>query len=654
MSHRKATASTMTRSAARIVALAALLLALIGVPNSFGTDRPNSTPPGEGRTLAAPRWSAPHVPDQLLVKLASTASVGARASLAAAGAQVLDTIPQLGLAVVETAPGADLTVAAADLTASPDVEWAEPNYIFSLDFDPNDPDYASMQTRPPLGYPLGLMQMPAAWDYTTCRPEVVIAILDTGVDLSHADLSTGIWTNSDEVPSNEVDDDLNGFIDDVHGWDFADSDNLPDDDYGHGTHVAGIAAARINNGTGIAGMAGQSTIMPVDVFDFNIGTYASLIRAIVYATDNGAQVINMSLGATSYSRGEQAAVDYAWSHGVVLVASAGNTGLNTYHYPAAHPHVIAVAATNASDLRWYSSTYGDFVDVAAPGWSVWSTYPGGSYGYMTGTSMASPHVSGLVALVRSLNSDLTPDQVRDVIEQNADDLGDLGWDSYFGYGRINARQTLEKVTPNPNPTPSPTPGPPLQVWPLGCQELIPDGDFESGFGGWQTSGSVGITDKQAYSGSRSAAFPGRPNGHGVLTRTLDLPSSPMTATLRFAYRISTTDRGYGSLPPLPYDDWLTVEFRSQDGQLIQSLLRTGNSADTVSSGLPWDQYLYWMHPADFAALGAVGPINLVFSAGNDGDSQLTDFWVDAVRFCPRRTFLPIFIPPSSNDAETLR
>jgi len=117
----------------------------------------------------------------------------------------------------------------------------------------------------------------------------------------------------------------------------------------------------------------------------------------------------------------------------------------------------------------------------------------------------------------------------------------------------------------------------------------------------------------------------------------------MTATLWFAYRISTTDGGYGSSPSFPYDDWLTVEFRSQDGQLIQSLLRTGNSADTVSSGLPWDHYLYRMQPADFAALGAVGPINLVFSADNDGDSQLTDFWLDDVRFCPRRTFLPLFI-----------
>jgi hypothetical protein len=317
--------------------------------------------------------------------------------------------------------------------------------------------------------------------------------------------------------------------------------------------------------------------------------------------------------------------------------------LNTYHYPAAHAHVIAVAATDAGDSRAGFSTYGDFVAVAAPGSSVWSTYRGSSYAAMSGTSMAAPHVSGLVALVLSLNPDLTPDMVSDLIEQNADDLGTPGWDPYFGYGRINALQTLAMVTPNPNPTPAPTPGPPLEIWPAGCQELIPDGDFEAGLVGWQASGSVGITDKQAYSGSRSAAFPGGPNSHGVLTRTLVLPSLPITGTLWFAFRIDTADGGYGSSPQFPYDDWLTVEFRSQDGQLIQSLLRTGNSADTVNDGLPWDLFLYRMQPADFAAFSAVDPVNLVFTAGNDDDSLLTHFWVDAVRFCPRRTFLPLII-----------
>ena len=193
-----------------------------------------------------------------------------------------------------------------------------------------------------------------AWDYTTGRSDVVIAVLDTGVATNHPDLASGIWTNPLEIVDNGIDDDANGFIDDAQGWNFAENNNIVTDDYGHGTHVAGIAAAWINNGIGVAGMAGGAKIMSVKVFfppPNVIGTYEDLIGAIIYATDNGADVINMSLGASSYSRGEEMAVDYAWDHGAVVVAAAGNTGRETYHYPAAHPNAIAVAAVTASDSR---------------------------------------------------------------------------------------------------------------------------------------------------------------------------------------------------------------------------------------------------------------------------------------------------------------
>jgi thermitase len=636
---------TVFRSAALLPCLVLLSLALIGIPNALGAEEAPGGAPAGGPVAVAPDLSAPHVPNQLLVKLAP----GAGALRTTAGMEVVGAIPQLGLAVVETAPGADLAAAAADLVEAPDVEWAEPNYTFGLDAVPNDPYYVTKQSVDSqanftaLGYPLGLIRMPDAWDYTTGSPDVVIAILDTGVDATHADLAGGIWTNQAEADGEVgVDDDGNGFVDDIHGWDFADGDNDPSDDYGHGTHVAGIAAARTNNGIGIAGMAGGCKIMPVDVFNYRIGTYESLIRGIIYATDNGARVINMSLGATSYSRGEQAAVDYAWSHGVVLVASAGNTGTNTYHYPAAHKHAIAVAGTNSGD-GWSGYTYGDFVDVAAPASSIWSAYRG-AYASMSGTSMAAPHVSGLAALVLSLNPDLTPDQVRDLIEQNADDRGSTGWDPYFGHGRINAYRTLSHVTANPNPTPTPPPGPPLEIWPAGCSELISDGDFEAGFGEWQISGKVEITDTLAYSGTQSVAFPGAPGSRGVLTRTLELPAGRLTGTLWFAYRIASTDSGFGSSAPFPYDDWLTVDFSSPDGQVKQSLLRTGNSADTSNDGLPWDQYLYRMQPADLAGLPGTTEVALVFSAGNDGDSLLTHFWVDEVRFCAaelREVYLPL-------------
>ncbi len=476
------------------------------------------------------------------------------------------------------------------------------------------------------------------------------------------DLASGIWTNSKEISGTAgIDDDGNGFIDDIHGWNFALNNNAVADDYGHGTHVAGIAAARINNGIGIAGMAGGATIMPVKVFfppPNVLGTYEDLIRAIIYATDNGARVINMSLGATSYSRGEEAAVDYAWNHGVVVVAAAGNTGRNTYHYPAAHRNAIAVAATDAYDNRAGFSTYGDFVDVAAPGVNVLSTLMSGGYGGMSGTSMATPHVAGLAALLFSLNPQLTNAQVRELIEQNVDDLGAAGWDPYFGNGRINARKALAAVAPSPQPSPSPTPHPPLSEWPAGCTDLIADGDFEAGLGSWQASGAWAVDTTRAYSGTNAAHFTGGPNATGTLKRTVKLTPNagasagalPKEATLWFAYRIENQDSGWGNSPEAPYDDWLTAEFRSTDGTVVSSLLRTGNSADTATDGLPWDRYLYRMQPADLLPLSALGTVDLVFTAGNDADHLPTNFWIDGVRLCvsppPYRYFLlPLFSAP---------
>ena len=400
-----------------ILFLGITVLVLIGLSLPAAAPVATAQPPvPETPTVRpTPDWTAPHVPGQLLVKFADASAAGTMALAAQTGMSVQNTIPQLGIAVVE-APGAgsdaEMAATAAALEANPAVEWAEPNYTFTLDAVPNDPSYNTTQAP----Y-LNRLEMPAAWDYTTGRPEVVIAILDTGVTLSHPDLAAGIWTNPLEIPDNGIDDDGNGFIDDIHGWNFPDGNNLIYDDYGHGTHVAGIAAARINNETGIAGMAGDATIMPVDVFNHGIGTYEDLIRAIIYATDNGARVINMSLGATSYSRGEEAAVDYAWNHGAVVVAAAGNTCIPAQlqpnmppcyasHYPAAHQNTIAVAATNSLDNLCSFSTRGDFVDVAAPGCSVYSTIPSG-YGWNQGTSMASPHVAGLAGLLFSLNPQLT-------------------------------------------------------------------------------------------------------------------------------------------------------------------------------------------------------------------------------------------------------
>jgi subtilisin family serine protease len=345
---------------------------------------------------------------------------------------------------------------------------------FELRLDPDDPSYLA-------GYQWGLatVRAPAAW-YTTHADGVVIASLDSGVDLSHPDLAEVLWTNPGEIAGNGIDDDGNGYIDDVHGYDLIDGDPIPADANGHGTHAAGIAAAATNNAIGVAGTGWGATIMPVRVLDAegNGGAW-DVMNGIYYATDNGAQVINLSLGG--YSNGCSYmgdAIDYAHDHGVLVVAAAGNDGDKSWYdpsdpgnwfYPAACDDVLGVAATTQSDDTASFSNYGPWVDVAAPGVGIYSTYwyaqLSGVYAQMSGTSMATPFVSGLAALVRAKYPSLGWQDVAAAIENGADDLGAPGWDPYYGAGRINAPAALSSAgllhdnVSDPNAKSAPTPVP---------------------------------------------------------------------------------------------------------------------------------------------------------------------------------------------------
>ncbi len=300
----------------------------------------------------------------------------------------------------------------------------------------------------------------------------ILAILDTGIDVDHPDLAGKLWINPREIENNGIDDDHNGYIDDYYGYDFAGdtinltipliSDPIPNDEHGHGTHCAGIAAATINNSTGIASFNKDVKIMSLDFFPIMLSSSAA--QAIIYATDNGADVISMSFGYPWPIQLLQDAIDYAHSKNVVLCAASGNDGTAKLNYPAACEGVITVAATNSSDNVTEFSTFGDHVNIAAPGMSILSLranttdmygrYPSlepgvhiiSDYYYIaSGTSMACPLVASAAAYIRSVSPGLSPDLTRQILETTADDIGDVGYDIYAGHGRLNINSAILAV-----------------------------------------------------------------------------------------------------------------------------------------------------------------------------------------------------------------
>ncbi|MDO8688986.1 MAG: S8 family peptidase [Dehalococcoidia bacterium] len=368
-----------------------------------------------GRALGDGPPTPTFSPGHILVKLRPGAALPALSGTR--------TISQIGVISLPVPAGRELETAGT-LRGQPDVEFAEPDYIVTAFDIPNDPLFAFYQWN------LRMVRASDAWDIEKGSPGITIAVLDTGVDLVHPDLAAKILT----------------------GLNVLDPNAPPQDDNGHGSHVAGIAAAVSNNSTGIAGISWGAKILPVKVLNsFGIGTVQDLALGILWAADQGAQVMNVSSGAEGLSQTLKAAVDYAHDvKGVLIASSVGNDGgfggFNPPYYPSAFPNVVGVAATDSEDRRAQFSERGPFVAVAAPGVTIVSSVLtgrgasslGGDYAYMSGTSMASPHVAGLAALVWSANRSLTNDQVATLIEMNAVDLGPPGKDDFFGYGRIDA------------------------------------------------------------------------------------------------------------------------------------------------------------------------------------------------------------------------
>ncbi|RKP55620.1 peptidase S8 [Cohnella endophytica] len=263
------------------------------------------------------------------------------------------------------------------------------------------------------------------WNLSKGSKDIIVAVVDTGVQADHPDLKGRL----------------------VGGTNIVDPSKPPDDDVGHGTHVAGIIAAEVNNNEGVAGMTWYTKIMPVKVLDSTgAGSTYSVAEGIIWATDHGAHVINMSLGNYAQADFLHDALKYAYDHGVILVAASGNDNTDRPGYPAAYPEVIAVSATDPDESRAEYSNFGDYIDVAAPGTSIPSTYPGSRYASLSGTSMASPHVAALASLVRSANPNLTNAEVMDLLNRTAKDLGKKGKDVDYGNGQIDVRAALRSAS----------------------------------------------------------------------------------------------------------------------------------------------------------------------------------------------------------------
>lgn len=314
------------------------------------------------------------------------------------------------------------------------------------------------------------IKMEDAWAITQGDSTVTVAIIDSGCKLDHPEFARRIWRNRLEIANNGIDDDHNGYVDDVTGWNFVVNTNSPLDDLGHGTNVAGIIGATGNNGIGYAGVNWNCKLMICKGINAqNSGFYSWWTSGIYYAVDNGARVINMSLGGTSTSQAMQDAITYATQHRVVVVACMMNNNNNITNYPAGMTGVISVGATNPNDSRanpfsWSAtsgSNFGQHISVVAPGNYIYGLDYQSNTNYNTywgGTSQATPQVAALASLMLSLQPSLTPLQVKSIIQNTADDrVGPatedvLGWDQYFGYGRINAPRALMSIITSTQPS----------------------------------------------------------------------------------------------------------------------------------------------------------------------------------------------------------
>ncbi|HZO58740.1 MAG TPA: S8 family peptidase [Solirubrobacterales bacterium] len=411
--------------------------------------------------------AAPAAPGELLVRFDPALPASDRADVRqAAGTPVERGLPLPGLQLVRV-PDGDVAGERAALERSQGVLYAEPNFVRSLDATPNDPYFGLLwglhNTGQTISGTAGTadadIDAPEAWDVTTGSPGTVVAVVDSGVDAGHPDLAPQEWRNPGESgagkETNGTDDDHNGYVDDFRGWDWVSQDGDPDDENGHGTHVAGTVAARGNDGQGVTGVSWQARVMALRALDEDgDGTVADVVDAYAYAAARGAPIVNASLGAPGFSFTEYDTLRNLPN--TLFVVAAGNDGESNEtnpHYPCSYnlANIVCVAAsTNRDGMASFSNYGATTVDLAAPGRNILSAWPGGGHQYASGTSMATPHVAGAAALLHSHFGGVSVAALRHALLAGVEPKPAFAGKTVTG-GRLNVRQSLGVPLPAPPP-----------------------------------------------------------------------------------------------------------------------------------------------------------------------------------------------------------
>ena len=425
------------------------------------------------RIYRSANYDLPAVPGQLLVGLnqgktslanasALTASgIAVKRSLARAappkGLPAWSMARKILLVTLADASRAGVLKAIAELRKDPNVAYAEPNYKVKAIGMPDDPDFGLLYGLHNSGQTGGVadadIDAPEAWDTYTGDHNVIVGVIDTGIDYLHPDLAENIWTNPGEIPGNGIDDDANGYIDDIHGWDFVNNDADPMDDHYHGTHCAGTIAGSGNNGVGVTGVAWKAKLAALKFLDAGgSGSTEAAIEAIAYANAMDIPITSNSWGGGGFSQALKDVIDAGGERGFLFVAAAGNNASDNDQfasYPASYEsgNIVSVAATDSRDEMAYFSNYGAAsVDLGAPGVDTYSCAPGNGYQYLSGTSMATPHVAGAAALIKSYNTQLGQAELKAALLAGVDPIPAMNGRTVSN-GRLNVDKALRGVSP---------------------------------------------------------------------------------------------------------------------------------------------------------------------------------------------------------------